>query len=147
MKTEKPKAKVFTEVFWNPLALMTMLAVAVFVFAMAAGNAHTDGTFVSGHSYPKAGFLASMTVIGILAGIGAATSQYAVSQFVRTRLLDFNTLYVVGMILAILIGVIINIDLNQFKDAAVEAYSVSIPSGIGAMIANYIPTGGKGDAE
>ena len=141
----KQRMKVFTDIFWNPLALMTMLAVAVYVFAAAAGNPDHEGGSVGGHSYPKAGFLASMTVIGILAGIGAATSQYAVSQFVRARLIDFNTLYVVGMILILLTGVVMHIDLNQFKDAAVEAYSVSIPSGIGAMIANYIPTGGKGD--
>ena len=141
------RVKIFTDVFWNPLALMTGLALAVYLFTLAAGNANTEGLFVGGHSYPEPAFLASMTVIGILLGIGAATSQYAVSQFVRTRLLDFNTLYIVSMILVILTGLIINVELGQFKDSAVKAYSVSIPSGIGAMIANYIPSGGKADNE
>ena len=123
--------RMFAEIFWNPLIIMTGLVVGVALFCAAAEL----------HGYSKAGFLATTTVLGSIVTMVGMTASAAVAAFAAgERKIDLNSIYLVALGGFSFFAMLHYIDIAVFKDAAIEGLSTGIPGSVAGAAMLFVPT-------
>ena len=123
--------RMFAEIFWNPLIIMTGLVLGVAMFCAAAEL----------HGYSKAGFLATTTVLGSIVTMAGMTASAAVAAFaVGERKIDLNSIYLVALGGFSFFAMLHYIDITVFKDAAIEGLSTGIPGSVAGAAMLFVPT-------
>ena len=128
IEVERP---IFSEVFWTALILFSIVGIGVYLFTITYGA----------NTYPEPAFLASMTVIGGLATAAGMSASAAIAAFaLGERKIDMNTIYLFFLLAFVAVGMVSNLDLSQFKDAAVKGAATSIPGALIGVALLYMPT-------
>ena len=144
MEHVEVERRFFSEVFWTSMVIFTVICLGVYAFVASSGPAPADGEVVTGgfgHNYAKAGFLASMTVIGGLVTASGMAASAAIAAFaLGDRKLDPNTIWLVLLVLLMGFGLVTHLDVSQFKDAAIEGASVAVPGGLMGVAMMFLPT-------
>ena len=123
--------RMFAEIFWNPLIIMTALVLGVVLFCASAEL----------HGYSKAGFLATTTVLGTIVAMLGMTASAAVAAFAMgERKIDLNSIYLVALGGFILGAMLHYIDVTLFTDAAIEGLATGIPGSVAGAAMLFVPT-------
>ena len=131
----------FSEVFWTSMVAFTLIAGGVYLFTGLSGEVATNGIVTGGHGYPKAGFLATMVVIGGLVTASGMTASASVAAFaLGERKFDPNTIWLLLLVLFMGSGLVTHLDVSQFKDAAIDGAATAIPGGLMGVAMMFLPT-------
>ena len=134
----------FSEVFWTSMTIFTIISVGVYAFVIAAAPTTEDGKVIAdavGHDYPKAGYLATMTVIGGLITASGMTASAAAAAFaLGDRKFELNTLWLVLLVLFLGSGVVRYLNVSQFENAAIEGAATAVPGGLMGVAMMFLPT-------